>query len=241
MIKLVHLYPKAMNLYGDQGNLIALLQRLKWLGYDAEIAFVHKGDPLDLTDVDMIFMGGGSDREQGLIVHDLQRFSDPLYHALEDGMPALMICGAYQLMGKTYQTENEEISGLGWFDFHTIGAKQRLVGNIIIECEISGHVERVIGFENHGGRTYFNDHALSPWGKVIKGFGNNHKDLGEGLRWRNLIATYLHGPLLPKNPAVADFFIQTILKRKGIAWPGDILDNGLETYAHQQIYKRMMT
>ncbi|MGS0764742.1 type 1 glutamine amidotransferase [Syntrophomonas curvata] len=238
--KIAHMYPDLMNLYGDQGNLTCLKRRLQWYGHRCVISDIPLNGQLDYQDIDMLFMGGGSDREQGLVYRDLFRQAERLQQEIENGLPVLFICGAYQLLGKSYiGADGETMDGLGFFDFYTRGAKDRLIGNIVINSAITGEEISIVGFENHGGRTYFQDTELRPLGRVVKGFGNNGEDGCEGISYKNLIGTYLHGPLLPKNPSVADFFIQAMAKRKGMVID-TILDDAIENYAHRQVKKQIL-
>ncbi len=239
MLKVIHLYPDLMNLYGDQGNLSVLERRSAWYGEKLQVVRVNLGERIPFEDADMIFMGGGSDREQGLITKDFVRHADSLLRVIEDGMPVLAICGAYQMLGKEYITvEGERYAGLQLFSFHTEGGKDRLIGNIALETTLNGKTETVVGFENHGGRTWLDDAALQPWGKILTGYGNNGQDGWEGMQYRNLIATYLHGPLLPKNPKLADFFLKTMFERQGLPMSAT-LDDTLENFAHEQILQRL--
>jgi len=236
---ILHMYPDLMNLYGDRGNLICLSQRLRWYGHTCSIESLGLGQSIDFSNIDMIFMGGGSDREQGLVYQDLLKKSDLLWAQIEEGFPALCICGAYQLLGKSYlAADGTEFEGLGFLDFYTQGAKDRLIGNILLECNLEGQKQTVVGFENHGGRTYLTDSSLTSFGRVLKGFGNNGRDKTEGIKYNNLIGTYLHGPLLPKNPHIADYFIKAMSKRKGINLDRQI-DDSLEQFAHGQIIKKI--
>jgi len=238
---IAHLYPDLMNLYGDRGNLLCLKKRMEWYGLECDIKSINLHDKLDFSQIDMIFMGGGSDREQGLVYHDLLNKADQLMDEINRGLPTLCICGAYQLLGSYYKSHDGKImDGLGFFKFYTVGKKGRLIGNILIETEIQGHVSTVVGFENHGGRTYFDDINLQGLGTVIKGYGNNGEDKTEGIRFNNLIGTYLHGPLLPKNPVLADFFIQAMTDRKGIKL-GKVLDDSIENTAHEQVKKKIIS
>lgn len=239
-IKIAHMYPDLLNLYGDRGNVRCLQKRLQWRGWQARIEPVFLHDRRSLADFDMVFLGGGSDREQNIIYQDLLDKAADLWQAIEGGLPVLAICGGYQLLGRYYRGSNgEEMKGLGFFDFCTESEPGRLIGNIIIEMPLPDQAQSVVGFENHGGRTYLHDKSLRSFGKVVKGYGNNGKDGGEGLHHRNLIGTYLHGPLLPKNPAVADYFIQAMLERRGEnCLPA--LDNALEALAHDQACQRTM-
>lgn len=238
--RIAHLYPDLMNLYGDRGNLICLQKRLEWYGHNCEVQTVSLNNDVDYRTFDMIFMGGGSDREQGLVYQDLLRRADLLWSELDAGLPALCICGAYQLLGTHYESsDGKQLKGLGFFNFYTRGEAERLIGNIVLACRLNDTISTVVGFENHGGRTYLEDKNIEPFGTVLAGFGNNGEDGQEGLRFKNLIGTYLHGPLLPKNPHVADFFIFNMAARKGV----DIstsLNNRLEEFAHQQIKRRVL-
>jgi len=235
---LAHMYPDLMNLYGDRGNLFCLRKRLEWYGHSCSIKSYGLGDNWDCSQVDMIFMGGGSDREQELVYRDLLRKSDRLMAEIESGLPVLAICGAYQLLGSSYHSSDGKLmDGLRFFDFYTRGEEGRLIGNIVLNSKIDGKSISVVGFENHGGRTYFQDSSLEPFGTVVKGYGNNGKDRTEGIRYHNLIGSYLHGPLLPKNPAIADFYIRAMSERKGIEIDME-LDDYLENYAHQQVLKK---
>lgn len=237
---IAYMYPNLMNLYGDRGNMVCLEKRIGWYGYQCEVRAVNHNDRLDFQGIDMLFMGGGSDREQGLVYNDLLVKADKLMQEIENGLPGLFVCGAYQLLGTSYQShEGTVMNGLGFFDLHTLGQKERLIGNILLESEIGGELKTVVGFENHGGRTYLNDEHLKPFGTVVKGHGNNGEDGREGIRYKNLIGTYLHGPLLPKNPHVADFFIKAMAQRKGITLP-DPLDDTIENFAHQQVKNRIL-
>lgn len=239
-IKIAHMYPDLLNLYGDRGNLICLSRRINWYGFACQIIPVELGDEIDFSEIDMVFMGGGSDREQNLVYRDLFKKSDALWAEIEDGLPLLAICGAYQLLGRYYEAvDGSLMHGLNFFDFYTEGEEKRLIGNILLETEITGEKTTVVGFENHGGRTYFNDDRLKPFGRVLKGYGNNGKDKMEGISYKNLIGTYLHGPLLPKNPQVADFLIRAVLRRKGIELNRK-LDDKIENFAHEQVKKMIL-
>jgi len=238
---IAHMYPDLMNLYGDRGNLICLQRRLQWYGHQCDITDISLNSSLDYRNLDMIFMGGGSDREQGLVYQDLCTKAALLLQEIDNGLPVLFICGAYQLLGGSYiGADGEVMKGLGFFDFHTQGSKDRLIGNVLINVTIGDEEKSVVGFENHGGRTYFDDTSLQPFGQVVKGFGNNGQDRQEGIRYKNLIGTYLHGPLLPKNPAIADFYIQAMAQRKGILINTN-LDDTIENFAHNQVKDQIIS
>lgn len=237
---IAHMYPDLMNLYGDRGNLICLQKRLEWSGQECKIKKYFLGDELDTEKIDMIFMGGGSDREQDLVFQDLLVKSEQLWQAIQTGMPTLCICGAYQLLGDYYKAaDGSTMQGLAFFRLHTRSEPGRLIGNVLIEADIRGRRTSLVGFENHGGRTYFDDDQLQPLGRVVKGYGNNGQDGTEGLLFQNLIGTYLHGPLLPKNPVLADFFIQAMAARRGINIETKLNDE-IENIAHQQVEKKIL-
>lgn len=237
---IAHMYPDLMNLYGDRGNLACLKKRLEWHGHQCSIKNIGLGDKIDFADTDMLFMGGGSDREQGLVYRDLLGRADNLMEQIRTGLPFLCICGAYQLLGLSYVAwDGSKMNGLGFFKFHTVGKKERLIGNILLDSDVPGFSTSVVGFENHGGRTYLEDSELRPFGKVIKGYGNNGEDKTEGIAFNNLIGTYLHGPLLPKNPDIADWFIQAMATRKNIHLSRELNDD-IERFAHQQVVRKIM-
>lgn len=237
---IAHLYPDLMNLYGDRGNLLCLKRRLEWYGHSCIIESLSLADEMDFARYDMVFMGGGSDREQGLVYEDLLRKGGKLRDNIEDGLPVLCICGAYQLLGWSYiAADGQAMDGLKFFNFKTVAGHPRLIGNVLIEANINGKPTTVVGFENHGGRTIFEESKLQPFGHVLKGYGNNGKDGGEGIFYRNLIGTYLHGPLLPKNPAIADFYISGMSNRRGVELENS-LDDSIECYAHEQVKNRLL-
>ncbi len=237
---IAHMYPDLMDLYGDRGNLICLKKRLEWYGHKANIVKVNLHSQVDFDQYDMLFMGGGSDREQNLVCHDLFKKADSLRASIENGLPMLFVCGAYQLLGTSYKPSKEKkIAGLSLFNFYTEGREDRLIGNILLKTKLNNEEVTVVGFENHSGRTFFADEDLQPFGLVVKGNGNNGEDRQEGIWYKNLIGTYLHGPILPKNPVIADFFINKMLERKNIE--NHIkLDDEIEMFAHNQIKDRLL-
>ncbi len=206
---LYNFFPQHLNLYGDRGNLLVLQKRCEWRNIRLHIKNVTETANLSLKDADMFFWGGGGDREQRLLSGELFGIRQEIKRLIEDGAAALAICGGYQLLGQYYQSQDGlKIKGIELFDYYTKGEKQRFVGDLIIE---SGQHGQIIGFENHSGRTF---HQGKPFGKVVHGFGNNGVDKTEGFCFKNVIGTYLHGPLLPKNPQIADQLILWALNRK---------------------------
>ena len=227
-LRILHLYPREMNLYGDHGNILALRRRCEWRGIRAEVIPCESGDPFP-EDVDIIFGGGGQDSGQSRIEKDLLSRGEQIRALIEEGTPALVICGSYQLFGKGFHTlEGRFIEGIGVFPAETTASAKRLVGNITIMSDEFGEIT---GFENHSGLTVL--HGCPPLGTVVRGEGNNGKDRTEGARYRNCIGTYLHGPVLPKNPKLADYLILTALLRKdpSIRALAD-LEDGAENAAH---------
>lgn len=231
-LRLGHLYPTLMNVYGDRGNIICLQRRCRLRGIDLEAVPLGLGAPLEIAGYDLLFMGGAQDREQRLVAEDLGRVkAGPLRDAVEAGVPFLAVCGGYQLAGRFYrEADGSELAGAGVFDLHTEHpgpSARRLIGNLVAEWEGG----ELVGFENHGGRTYLGSKA-APLGRVVRGFGNDGKSGFEGARYKNAFGTYLHGPVLPKNPALADRLISIALERKYGDGALEPIDDGLELKAH---------
>src|ERR1700733_9403796 len=222
-----------MNIYADRGNLLVLERRCRWRGVDFSLAGSGLGDPLDPDGADLYYIGGGQDRDQKLCAYDLVEVKrDALHAAAARGAVILAVCGGYQLLGHRYQLGEETLPGVGLVDLETVRADgARLIGNVAIEVELEPGTRRVLaGFENHGGRTILGPGSRA-LGRVLKGYGNNGTDGHEGVRQGNVIGTYLHGPLLPKNVWFADWLIQTAL---GLSEPLAPLDDRLESDAHAE-------
>ncbi len=238
MLKICYLYPDLLNLYGDRGNVLAFAARCRWRGIPVTVHRVRQGEEVDFRGMDFLFLGGGSDREQNLMTEDLRKRAGALREAIEDGLVVLAICGGYQLLGHYYRTRGGQvIPGLGLLDFYTEAGARRLIGNIAVEIELDGERVKVTGFENHAGRTYLGKTA--PLGRVLAGSGNNGEDGREGARYKNVFCSYLHGPLLPKNPALTDYLIRTALKRRGLPELLEPLDDRLEAAANQAMLRRL--
>lgn len=235
-IKIVHLYPDLLNLYGDRGNIACLKKRLEWRGIDAElIRYTCDDESFSLSDSDIIFIGGGSDREQKIVCSKLLRHKDELKDYVEGNGVLAAVCGGYQLLGKYYKLADETIEGLDILDIYTEQGKKRLIGNVVLQSDYTGG--KIVGFENHGGRTYIGSH--SPLGKVVYGNGNDEKSGYEGVVYKNVIATYLHGPLLPKNPRLCDILLENALKRRYSDFTNLApLDDGMEIVASEYIVNR---
>ncbi|MDL2249553.1 glutamine amidotransferase [Lachnospiraceae bacterium OttesenSCG-928-J05] len=232
-----HLYPDLLNLYGDRGNIQCFRKRLEWRGMDSEVISVLSGEQADFSKLDIVLLGGGSDREQRLVCEYLLKIKDEFKAYVEDGGVVLAVCGGYQLLGRSYKTDDEVIEGLGILDIETQWQAERLVENIVLKSDLFSMP--VVGFENHGGRTYIGEHT--PFGKVLFGNGNAEGAGYEGVVYKNVIASYLHGPLLPKNPQVCDYLLSKALKRKyGEEVALEPLDDSLEKAANEELYKRFV-
>lgn len=227
--------PDKLNLYGDRGNIIVLKERCKWRNIDLNVVEIKTTEGIDLSKADILFIGGGSDREQSLVTQDLMNIKNEFKAAIEDGVSCLTICGGYQFLGNYYELlDGTKLKGLEILDFYNVSKPGRLIGNVVIESEDMG---KIVGFENHGGRTYHNYDAL---GKVISGHGNNGEDEKEGLRYKNLIGTYLHGPILPKNPNIADKLILSALERKYGVKELALLNDKIENNAKEDVIKKLL-
>ncbi len=225
-LRLVHLYPKELNLYGDNGNILCIKKRLEKRGITLEIIPVECGEKI--PDFDLMFIGGGQDREMDIISHDIRKKGDFLKYAINSGKVVFAVCGGYQLLGEYYLTaEDKKIRLSGALPFYTEGGKKRMIGNLVFETPFC----TAVGFENHSGKTYLN--GLSPLGRVISGFGNNGEDGSEGLLYKNVFCTYAHGPLLPKNPVLCDELLSRAAKRRLEA-----IDDELETRCGRELIKR---
>ena len=230
-----HLYPDLLNLYGDRGNIQCFRKRLEWRGIEAEVIPFVSGEKIDFSKLDIVLLGGGSDREQELVCEHLKKIKDDFKAYVEDDGVVLAVCGGYQLLGKYYKTDKKTIEGLDILDIYTEWEPERLIRNIILNSPLFD--TPVVGFENHGGRTYIGDHT--PFGKVFYGLGNTGKSGYEGVVYKNVIATYLHGPLLPKNPHVCDYLLERALKRRyGEDVKLDPLPDKLEQRANDYIVNR---
>jgi lipid II isoglutaminyl synthase (glutamine-hydrolysing) len=209
-VVIAHLYPREMNIYGDLGNIITLTKRLQWRGYRAEVRPVEIGQAFDWAAVDLVFGGGGQDSGQLIMGADLLRRGEDLRQLAADGVPMLTICGMYQLFGRGFTTmDAREMPGIDVFRASTLGSTVRMIGNIVVDSPWG----RLVGFENHSGQTIL-EPDQEPLGTVRKGFGNNPKSGREGAVSGNAIGTYLHGPVLPKNPALADHLLLAALRRR---------------------------
>jgi hypothetical protein len=228
-LRVCALYPELMNIYADRGNIAVLRARCEWRGLGFELSASSLGEPLDQAAHDLFYIGGGQDRDQIAVAEDMAATKrDALHEAAERDAVVLAVCGGYQLLGHSYQLGDEELPGVGIVNLRTVReAGERLIGNCAIEADLGGGARVIAGFENHGGRTYLDD-GEQPLGRVLKGHGNNDRDGFEGVHRRNVIGTYLHGPLLPKNVWLADRLIRLALDVEL-----EPLDDAMEDAAHQ--------
>jgi CobQ-like glutamine amidotransferase family enzyme len=230
-----HLYPDYLNIYADRGNIAVLAQRAAWRGVGLDVMAVGIGDALP-RDVDLLYVGGGQDREQELIAPDLAARGPSIADAIATGTAALAVCGGYQLLGRFYRDRaGVEMPGASVLPLHTIAGVRRMIGDILLQCELPGAGSRTLaGFENHAGRTFL-DADAEPLGRVVAGFGNNGEDGVEGCRLGRAVGTYLHGPLLPRNPWLADWLLAQALAHRYGGEPPELepLGDELEGRAHE--------
>jgi CobQ-like glutamine amidotransferase family enzyme len=210
-----HLYPEYLNIYADRGNMAVLERRAVWRGIGFDYRAIGLGEEANPDEHDLYYVGGGQDREQAMIAPDLATKGESLREAVAGGAAFLAVCGGYQLLGRFYRGRSgAELPGIGLLPHHTVAGERRMIGDVLLECELEpGHRRTLAGFENHAGRTYL-DEGAEPLGRVVAGFGNNGEDGVEGSRVGNALGTYLHGPLLPRNPWLADWLIGKALARR---------------------------
>ena len=237
-LNICHLYPDILNLYGDRGNILSMQKRLEWRGIGVTVTGVSIGQALEASAYDLLFVGGGQDFEQEVLLGDLAGAkTKDLKSAIEDGLPVLAICGGYQMLGQYYKTwDGAQCDFTGALELYTIGSKDRMIGNYMFTCDELNC--EIVGFENHSGKTYLGA-GVKPMGKVLAGFGNNGEDGTEGARYKNVFGTYSHGSLLPKNPKLADHILRVALERKYGEAELTPLDDSLETAAHDYMKRRL--
>jgi CobQ-like glutamine amidotransferase family enzyme len=228
-----HLYPAYLNIYADRGNLAVLAARAAWRGYELTVREIGMHDDVARGEIDLFYIGGGQDREQALVASDLAAKGPALRAEVEDGAAVLAVCGGYQLLGRGYRgLLGDDLPGVGLFPHETVAGKRRMIGDVLIECELEPGLRRTLaGFENHAGRTRL-DAGAQPLGRVLAGFGNDGESGYEGCRVGRAIGTYLHGPLLPRNPWLADWLLTQALAHRGVAATLPPIDDSLEDEAH---------
>lgn len=239
-LNIVDMYSDILNMYGDIGNLKCISQRCKWRDIKPNITSFtkNKDNIIDYDNTDMILIGGGSDKNQTDVSNHLLNQRTQLQEFIDNKGVILAICGSYQMFGNEYYDVNKnKIPCLEIFDIETISNEDRFIGNILIENTLNLDPKTIIGFENHGGRTY---HGYDALGEVKIGFGNNNEDKKEGMIYKNFIGTYIHGPFLPKNPHIADYLILNALKQKYDINSLEPIDNTLELQAHNAMVKKLL-
>jgi lipid II isoglutaminyl synthase (glutamine-hydrolysing) len=229
-----HLYPDYLNIYADRGNMAVLARRAAWRGHELEVRSLTMGDEVRPGEHDLLYVGGGQDREQALVAEDLATKAAGVLEAVAGGAAVLAVCGGYQLLGRSYRDlQGADLPGIGLFPLETVAGTTRMIGDVLLECELeSGERRTLAGFENHAGRTLL-DSGAEPLGRVVAGFGNDGESGREGCRVGRAVGTYLHGPLLPRNPWFADWLLaQALAHRLGEPPELEPLPDELETQAH---------
>ena len=240
-IRIGHLYPQYLNIYADRGNIAVLTRRAALRGHDPEVHAVGVGEPLDPRAYDLLYVGGGQDREQGLVAPDLVSKAEAVHAAHAAGVAMLAVCGGYQLLGRGYRARDGSfLPGVGLFAHETVAGDVRMIGDVLLECELdAGRRQPLAGFENHAGRTLL-DPGTEPLGRVVHGFGNDGASGFEGCRLGRAVGTYLHGPLLPRNPWLADWLLAQALAHATSGEPAHLmpLDDELEAAAFRVAAER---
>jgi lipid II isoglutaminyl synthase (glutamine-hydrolysing) len=238
-----HLYPDYLNIYADRGNIAVLSRRAAWRGHELDVRSISIGDRVDPGEHDLLYIGGGQDREQALVAQDLLVKAAEVRESVAEGAAVLAVCGGYQLLGRSYcDLHGVELPGIGLFPLDTVAGDIRMIGDVLLECELEPGLRRTLaGFENHAGRTHL-DAGAQPLGRVVAGFGNDGVSGWEGCRVGRAVGTYLHGPLLPRNPWFADWLLeQALARRLGEAPELTPLDDELEEEAHSISARRAET
>jgi hypothetical protein len=234
-VRVGHLYPDHLNIYADRGNIAVLARRAAWRGHELVVEAIGPGDDVRPGAHDLLYVGGGQDREQALVAPDLAAKGAAIGAAVEAGAAVLAVCGGYQLLGRFYRDRaGAELPGAGVFPLHTVAGERRMIGDVLLECELEPDERRTLaGFENHAGRTLLEAGAV-PLGRVVAGFGNDGESGDEGCRVGRALGTYLHGPLLPRNPWLADWLLAQALAHASGGDPPELapLPDELEAQAH---------
>ena len=242
-IVVAHLYPDYLNIYADRGNMAVLERRAAWRGIGFDYRTLSVGETPSPGEADLYYVGGGQDREQALIAPDLAHKGASLVEEVAGGAALLAVCGGYQLLGRFYRDRSgAQLPGVGFFPLHTVAGEKRMIGDVLLECELPpGERRTLAGFENHAGRTFLEPGA-EPLGRVVAGFGNNGEDGREGCRIGRAVGTYLHGPLLPRNPWLADWLIaQALARRTGEPVELEPIPEDFEPQAHRVAAERART
>ncbi|HEU5280127.1 MAG TPA: hypothetical protein VFU26_14650 [Gaiellaceae bacterium] len=238
-----HLYADYLNIYADRGNMAVLERRAAWRGHSVEVRSVSVGDPVVPGEHDLLYVGGGQDREQAIVAEDLVGKAEAVREAVDGGAALLAVCGGYQLLGRSYRdAQGTELPGIGLLPFDTVAGDRRMIGDLLLDCELEPGLTRTLaGFENHAGRTQL-DPGAQPLGRVLAGFGNDGESGWEGCRDGRVVGTYLHGPLLPRNPWFADWLLaQALAHRLGEPPELEPLPDEVESLAHAVSARRAET
>ncbi len=236
-VRLCHLFPDHLNIYADRGNIAVFQRRLQWRELSLEVVEIGLGEPIP-ADCHLYYLGGGQDRDQKLVSEDLVQKADPLRQAAQDGAVVLGVCGGYQLLGHSYTaSDGQRLPGIGLLDLETTAGSSRLIGDVVLDVTLNGQTNTVVGYENHAGRTRLGG-GCTPLGRLRRGHGNNGEDGCEGAVAGRLVGTYLHGPLLPKNPWLADTLLSWSLDHAGGSIDLEPLDDGIEQAAHAVAHTR---
>ncbi len=238
-LRIAHLYPELLNIYGDRGNILSILKRCFWRNIEADVDEINEGDVINPGLYDFYFMGGGQDKQQIAVSKELSKHKSALTDARDAGAVFLAICGGYQLLGNYYKPhEGDELPGISLLDVITVAGNKRFIGNVTVKLNIVNITPVTLtGFENHSGLTYLQGNT-TPLGFVTTGNGNNGKDKTEGAVYQNIIGTYLHGSLLPKNPHFTDYLITLALERNYGKVELKPLDDEIELTAHKKALNR---
>jgi CobQ-like glutamine amidotransferase family enzyme len=234
-VRVGHLYPDYLNIYADRGNMAVLAARARARGIELDVTAVGLGEPIRPGEHDLLYVGGGQDREQALVATDIAAKSEALQEAVAAGTAVLAVCGGYQLLGRSYRDRyGGDLPGAGVFPLETVASERRMIGDVLLECMFAGEARTLAGFENHAGRTLLDPDA-EPLGRVIAGFGNDGRSGYEGCRVGRAVGTYLHGPLLPRNPWLADWLLAQAIAHRSGGEPPELqpLDDSLEAQAHE--------
>jgi CobQ-like glutamine amidotransferase family enzyme len=232
-IRVGHLYPDYLNIYADRGNVTVLAERARRRGHDLDVTAIGMHEAVPAGEIDLFYVGGGQDREQALVAQDLAGKAEALREAVERDAAFLAVCGGYQLLGRRYyDTAGVDLPGIGLLPLETVAGDRRMIGDVLLDCAWAG--ETLAGFENHAGRTHL-DEGAEPLGRVVHGFGNDGRSGAEGCRYRRVYGTYLHGPLLPRNPWFADRLLAEALAHRSGGEPPELepLEDALEARAHE--------
>lgn len=232
-IRIAHLYPELLNLYGDKGNIASLKYRLEKRGYSCVVDKYNPGDEICFEKSDIVYIGGGTDKDNNTALCELLKHKEQIKAYAENGGVILAVCGGFEFLGKYIETDGKKLDALGVLDAYTVYGKKRHIGNIVIDSVFAG--DKIVGFENHSGDMYIN--GAQPLGSVVSGYGNGGTKGTEGMVYKNVVASYMHGPLLPKNPKLCDAIILKALEKHGVSQL-EAIDDTLENAAHEYAVKR---